>query len=182
MSSLGGDGLVLFGPFVDREGWPKGAWDEEPDGAMWRTKHGGLPAVAIRNDYGAWCGYVGVLPAHPAHGKPARRLGGIHVHGNLTFAAATFVGIALPSVPWIVGAMWWLGFDCGHACDLQPGIGAVFARAGLSAGRAVRALSVGAKYRDLLYVRAQCEHLADQLIELAKNDAMASATQTRKRK
>lgn len=51
----------------DREGWPAGPWDLEPDRAEF--EHAGLPCLLLRNRLGAWCGYASVLPGHPFHGR-----------------------------------------------------------------------------------------------------------------
>jgi hypothetical protein len=47
------------------------------------------------------------------------------------------------------GLRWW-GFDCGHLKDITP-------------RDAAQSMSAGALYRDLAYVRAQCESLAQQI-------------------
>lgn len=49
--------------------WGDGAWVDEPDKAQWQDETTGLPCLLVRNPGGALCGYVGVYPTHPYHGK-----------------------------------------------------------------------------------------------------------------
>lgn len=53
----------------DRSKWPPGPWHDEPDELRWIDPTTSLPCTARRNDFGAWCGYVGVPETHPWHGK-----------------------------------------------------------------------------------------------------------------
>ena len=74
----------------------------------------------MRNAGGALCGYVGVLPGHPAHGKGYDSIDAdISVHGGLTFSGACHPDVdesagvchvAAPGAP----EPWWLGFDCAQ--------------------------------------------------------------------
>jgi hypothetical protein len=57
--------------------------------------------------------------------------------------------------------VWWLGFDCGHAFDLAPGLAAML-------GRAAREAMMRDTYRTLAYVRAEVEGLAEQAAEAAR--------------
>lgn len=50
---------------IDRENWPSGPWDDEPDELEWRDPSTQLICHAARNLLGAWCGYVGVNEDHP---------------------------------------------------------------------------------------------------------------------
>jgi hypothetical protein len=43
-------------------------WETEPDRLDFEAD--GLPCAMRRNDYGVWCGYVGVGPEHPLFGLP----------------------------------------------------------------------------------------------------------------
>lgn len=131
---------------VDRSGWPPGPWDSEPDREEWRSH--GMPCLVVRNDLGGLCGYVGVPPGHPHHGKgyddvPA------DVHGGLTYSekcAGHICHVAQPGEP---DDVWWLGFDCVHLGDARP------------SGHSVR---LGNEtYKTMAYVRAQTERLAEQM-------------------
>ena len=63
-----------------------------------------------------WNGYVGVPPAHPAHGKDynADLLDDIDVHGGLTYANSS-----CPGDHWDGMGMWWFGFDTAHYYDMD---------------------------------------------------------------
>ena len=95
----------------DRTNWPDGPWRDEPDSALWQDEATGLWCLAIRQDHGAWCAYVGVPPGHGAHGldyDDAEDQFPVTVHGGLTYAKHRD------------DETWWLGFDCLHAGDLVP--------------------------------------------------------------
>lgn len=132
--------------------WPNGPWTEEPDHEAGLTA-AGLPFILHRNQVGCWCGYVGVPEGHPAYGK---RYDAVEadVHGGLTYAkecAGPICHEKVDSAP----EVWWLGFDCSHYSDLMPGS---YGDQGF--------MSAFGVYRDQVYVRAECERLADQLRSL----------------
>lgn len=54
---------------VDKSDWGDGAWQQEPDKKQWQDEATGLPCLIVRGPGGALCGYVGVAPGHPLHGK-----------------------------------------------------------------------------------------------------------------
>lgn len=53
---------------IDRTGWPKGPWDDEPDKVNWVTK-AWYAGMIVRNHGGALCGYVGVPSKHPHYAR-----------------------------------------------------------------------------------------------------------------
>lgn len=116
-----------------------GPWQGEPDELDWTTAVGLRARIRRSPEIGALCGYVVVLPGHPAHGEDKRGVD-VDVHGGLTFA-----GRHDADEPG-----WWLGFDCAHAGDLMP----------------CTRLHLGGTYRDIAYVRAECESLARQLVAM----------------
>ncbi len=132
----------------------KGPWDGEPDRLEFRSH--GFACLAKRNMVmGFWCGYVGLPPEHPLYGKDYNQVEETHdirVHGGLTYSALCneAIGICHKPAPGEPEDLFWLGFDCAHGGDLEP---------------AIRALGFGfhAVYRDLEYVKQECEQLADQL-------------------
>lgn len=132
----------------DKTHWAPGPWDQEPD--LVEFRHAGLPCVLRRSRSGAWCGYVGVPPGHPEHGKDYNAVN-VEVHGGLTYGRACDPDVAchVPG-PGESGDFFWFGFDCNHGFDVTPMVAFMFT---------LRA----AAYRDLGYVRAQTERLAEQL-------------------
>lgn len=53
---------------TDKSAWGPGPWQEEPDKVQWLDEASGLPCLAVRNEqYGNWCGYVGVSAGHPLY-------------------------------------------------------------------------------------------------------------------
>lgn len=158
--------------------------------ACWRCGTAwGLDCLIVRNHYGALCGYVGVPPGHPWHGRDYADTvrdavidpwdGSIdalvNVHGGLTYAsdcqedAAEAKGICHVPPPGRPGGVWWFGFDCNHAFDLAPGfelhMRELDARHAL--GPAKPWLDDSGlplvKYRTISYVREECANLARQL-------------------
>lgn len=145
--------------------WGPGPWQDEPDRLEWR--HKGVPCLVRRSpSTGAWCGYAAVEPGHPWHGQP--ELDNVDVHGGLTFASRCHGDICHVPEPGESDDVWWLGFDCGHAGDDSPGLRAAIRKIdgqlppNLRGGD--RLLFEGDVYRDLAYVKGECESLADQVI------------------
>ncbi len=140
---------------VNRDGWSKGEWDNEPDKLQFRTNNG-MPALIVRNHAGALCGYVGVPKGHPlyeVHYDEAP----VEVHGGLTFSNKCHGAICHVPEPGEPDDVWWLGFDCYHAGDYAPTMNKYpTLYADLATGRA-------GVYRDLAYVKEQCERLSEQL-------------------
>lgn len=155
--------------FVDKSTWGPGAWQDEPDRVEFRVPE--LPTLAcllVRGPIGSWCGYVGVPSGHPAHGKDYGDVDvDVEVHGGLTYAApcqsecgrGPEALICHVPEPGETDDIWWLGFDCGHAFDVSPGMAAMLSGIRGTGGGAFP----GDTYRDLTYVRREVEVLAHQL-------------------
>ena len=110
----------------DKSQWGSGPWQHEPDKAQWIDPATGLDCLIVRNHHGSLCGYVGVPPEHPLHGKHYD-VPNVSVHGGLTFADACQHGhpergICHLPAPGRPDGVWWFGFDCGHYMDVQPGL------------------------------------------------------------
>lgn len=155
---------------IDRvaAGWPSGEWDSEPDKMQWPDEATGLPCLAVRNSRsGNWCGYVGVAPGHPLHGKDYDEAD-IEVHGGLTFAggcshgADESVGICHTPGRGEPDTVWWLGFDCHHAWDFTP-LDVKYAN---ERGYPFT-IRDDEHYRTLDYVRQECARLAAQVAQAA---------------
>lgn len=123
-----------------RARWGEGPWNQEPDRDEFITAVG-LPALLLRSRTGAWCGYVGVPKDHEKYKADADDL---DAHGGITFC-----GWRDQPEGTVSEEFWWFGFDCGHAWDISPQLGNM----GIP----------DAKYRDIGYVRDECEKLAVQL-------------------
>ena len=147
----------------DKTEWGPGPWQDEPDKMQWLDDATGLPCLIVRNHFGSLCGYVGVSKGHPAYKKGYDDVD-VDVHGGLTFAGKCGERICHLVEDGEDDDVWWLGFDCGHCFDLAPGIRATLAKMNppnkLYEDR-------DAVYRDVAYVRSECERLAKQLKALA---------------
>lgn len=108
---------------------------------------------------GHWCGYVAVPPGHPLHGKDYDAVGA-DVHGGLTYANQCSGDICHVPAPGEPDDVWWFGFDCAHCWDFRPGHAALMESVGIPTPDWDRE----EVYRDLAYVRAECESLAEQLV------------------
>jgi hypothetical protein len=133
---------------IDKSTWGDGPWQDEPDKIQWI--YNGLDCLAVRNLSGVWCGYVGVPKEHPGFGKKYDDMY-MSVHGGLTYSGH----IRDTREDTLNADVWWIGFDCNHYDDYSP----------------VMAIQMpgmfnNAMYRDLAFVRAETERLADQLQEL----------------
>jgi hypothetical protein len=144
----------------DKSEWGPGPWQDEPD--LVEFRHVGLPCVIRRHEeWGQFCGYVGIPPTHPDHGKKYDDVN-VDVHGGLTFASeCSEVACHVPA-PGEPDAFFWFGFDCGHAFDLSPGLKALTHRA-IGPDR----VDLGEVYRDLAFARHETEWLAEQLAKRA---------------
>ena len=118
-----------------------------------RGSHEGYEWFTAHNSLGCRCGYVRVPPGHPWYEEgmfdcePTP-----DVHGGLSFAEPdTHPGGG-------TNTGWWLGFDCGHDCDLpDPELPA---RLKHDDGRspATHFASVASQQ----YVEAECRSLCEQ--------------------
>jgi hypothetical protein len=149
--------------FHERHTWPAGPWDNEPDHVEWMSESG-LPCLAQRNPYGAWCGYVGIPPEHPWWGLDSQEYPAydVDVHGGLTYDAGGDDGEFIHEVTTLgdVSRHWWFGFDCGHAMDLTPGLVVAL---NMVTGGSHYQWDIGSTYRDLSYVTSEVDSLAEQL-------------------
>lgn len=150
---------------VDKSDWGDGPWQQEPDRVDWH--HAGLPCLMVRGPLtGSWCGYVGVPPSHPCYGKGYNDLD-VEVHGGLTYAAACDgERICHVPAPGESDETFWFGFDTGHSWDVSPAMDARIRSYGLPPSSG---LIDGTTYKDVAYVRAETEKLADQLAALVKD-------------
>lgn len=146
---------------IDKSKWGEGPWQSEPDKIQWQDETTGLPCLIVRGPVGALCGYVGVPEGHAAFEKGYDDID-VSVHGGLTFARPCQVSERLneehlvchvpdPGEP---DNVWWLGFDCAHAGDVCPR----YREYGISLD-----IFEHGEYRDLSYVRTECQQLAQQL-------------------
>lgn len=144
----------------------EGPWLEEPDHAEW-TAHG-FTCIVHRGPVGALCGYVGVPPGHPWHGKGYDDVEA-RVHGSLTYADACQGEICHVPAPGEPEHLWWLGFDCSHGGrDLSPCVDkALRSYRPRTSTIADQILGAGT-YRTIDYLKAETERLAAQAAEAAK--------------
>lgn len=54
--------------YVDKNKWPCGEWNEEPDKIQFEDPETKMPCLIVRGSSGALCGYVGVTEGHPLFG------------------------------------------------------------------------------------------------------------------
>lgn len=144
---------------TDRTGWPAGPWDNEPDRHEWRDPGTGLACLARRGPLGAWCGYVAVPPGHLWHGRDYAHIS-VDVHGGPTYTDRCSPESGICHIPQEgePADVWWVGFDCAHAYDIVPRMLACDMQS---------AVWGKGTYRDLDYVRGECERLARQVAEVA---------------
>lgn len=142
---------------VDRQYFDEGPWDKEPDDVQWVDPATGYPCLIKRMDgTGHLCGYVAIPNTHPSHGLDYDHpsLGDITVHGGLTYEGLPMGGDF---------ASWYgFGFDCAHAGDMWPYN--MYLMPGMTGTRKYRS---DESYKDMRYVKGQCDALAKQLYEVA---------------
>ena len=135
---------------IDRSGWRAGEWDTEPDRLDF--EHAGFACLLQRNWMGTWCGYVGVGPDHPLHGKPYSWLRGLNYAGA---CEGTICHIPKPGMPHDV---WWFGFDCARQGDIAPGVEALALHSGVKPD-----WPLTATYKNIDYAKTKTEALAERL-------------------
>lgn len=168
-------------PPCDKSGYGDGPWQREPDSEAWTDIETGYRCGIIRHPkFGSLGGYVRVPDNHPLAGKsysaratiPAgwmerhvnidQDVGAINVFCaslKMTETEAELCLLLFCHGGLTYGDDGWLGFDCGHAGDLQPGIKYMLRQAGVSTR------INGDVYREFPYVKAQCTRLAKQIWE-----------------
>lgn len=168
---------------LDKPSWGEGPWLREPDKVQWVDEATGLDCLIVRQPRaGHLCGYVGVGPDHPWHGKGySSCVEGcgedwcghspdslVRVHGGLTFADACAEsedpahGICHVAEPGRPEHVWWFGFDCAHGGDLSPATEAYFRdrNPALCSGGWLET------YKDRSYVEGEIRRLARQIADV----------------
>lgn len=137
---------------VDREGWPSGPWDTEPDWIEWYCE--GLPCRIIRSIAGYLCGYVGINSEHPWFRKTP-----IEIH------AVAHRGLNRAGEHPDTGDLWWVGFDCGRFDDAIPMDDKAMELAEALMPPSMKMLIPRHRvYRTVPYVHGEVELLAQQAI------------------
>jgi hypothetical protein len=148
---------------VDKSTWARGPWDREPDRVQWQ--HAGYACLMRRHPRdGFWCGYVGIDEAHPAFAKDwqGEAFPALENEVNYSdFCGGTICHVPEPDMP---ERVWWIGFDCGHAWDIAPGLDAR-ARSMMKYTAAEEVIGgvFRQSYNTEAYVRRRVEALADEL-------------------
>jgi hypothetical protein len=133
-------------------------WETEPDHEEWVH-------TPTRYKCKIWrhpkllhlCGYVGIPYGHAWYEQTYNSDKGMPsplVHGGVTFSGR---------MPETKGrAVWWVGFDCGHAGDMSPGILMTL----LDIDHTPLTRLANEEYRDIAYVRNECNLLATNLYRI----------------
>lgn len=132
----------------------EGPWLDEPDRVEWRSE--GLPCLIVRNNLGALCGYVGVPEGHPWYGRHYDDVDA-DVHGGLTFSDPCSGHICHVPLEGEPTEVYWFGFDSGHLGDILPRVQVICRDMPLPDHHASADV-----YRDIAYVSAEVERLAEQ--------------------
>lgn len=183
---------ILIPPENKLRHWGEGSWVDEPDRMDFEAY--GLPCLLLRQlTSGHWCGYVAVHPGHPLHGVhyddvPEH----CSAHGGLTFsdsceqekdnnAFSSYLRQSEKTWGYTIGDpkkasichdvasgepdnVWWFGFDAAHFMDVRPGINMVLRPYGGAWS------DVPETYKDISYMRRECENLAKSLARCAVRD------------
>lgn len=144
-------------------------WETEPSHEEWIHKPTRYKCKIWRHpNLLHLCGYVGIPYGHVWYGqsyndkgRPPQPL----VHGGVTFSGR---------MPETKGrAVWWVGFDCGHAGDMSPGILMSLLDYFDKHHDPTSRLYNDDEYRDIAYVRSECNLLADNLYRIDEEHTTA---------
>jgi len=120
------------------------------------------------NPLGFRCGYVGVRPDHPLHGKDYCTFWDLgeryhfNVHGGLTFSSDSNEDYPVKlDRQWSKNHVWWFGFDCGHSGD-APETELMNEVAKACHEKYMSTIYEGAVVRSTEYVVNECEELVVQ--------------------
>jgi len=137
---------------VDRSEFPPGPWDAEP-ADRWEGEMEGVPVLAVRNDSGAWCGYVGI--GGEISDALTAELDEL-AHGGITYGpepCQKLGPVCHTPRPGQPDNVRWIGFDCAHHYDDVPALRRSARLAGVEPPK-------GLVYRDLGYVRMVLRRMA----------------------
>lgn len=145
--------IVLFGD---------GEWIDEPDYVSW--KHKDYVCEIMRNGFGSLCGYVTLPESHPWYGNEMEEIH-VEVHGGLTFNM-------------VKDERHIIGFDCAHKNDVIPAVKEVDIEMQKISPDIYERLTKDATemkikeiqtYKNIEFVKNECEKLVDQLIDVKEN-------------
>ena len=116
--------------FKDRSTWRKDspAFSEWADKVLWVDRETGLDCMLHRNNFGSWCGYVGVPQSHALHSLTYQDFWdldvNLSVHGGITYTEGCDGlrddGSGICHIADDGDHVWWIGFDTAHLCDVMP--------------------------------------------------------------
>jgi hypothetical protein len=124
----------------------KKPWETEPDFLEFIDEDTGYRCfIERRPELNHLCGYVELPKEHKLYGSfSEENFYNIEVHGGVTYTGKREFKQQNYTADYVVG------FDCGHAGDLVPGVKSFHEEV----------------YRDIEYVTNECKNLAKQLKEL----------------
>lgn len=139
-------------PDIKKQTWGPGEWQDEPDQEVFEYR--GYKCYLVRNNYGAWCGYIQI----PADHEIIRESYGdidIEVHGGVTYGQ-----IGHWMFPDETG--YFLGFDCAHYGDQVP-----FRLSDPAYKLMCPGLYESEIYKNIEFARNECKSMINQLIKEA---------------
>lgn len=146
---------------LDKSDWGPGPWQDEPDRVEWKAH--GFHCLITRSDLsGSLCGYVALPEGHPWFEKGYDQIEA-DAHGGVNYVGHCQGKICHVPPPGEPDHVWWIGFDCGHGGDVQPAMDAHMRALVGDRWKPMHEMFGGfGGYRDLAYVRAEVEGLAEQ--------------------
>lgn len=133
-------------------------------------KHAGFDCLINRNQFLAWCGYVGIPKTHPCYGKEILMQDYTlpeGVHGGVSYSQECHELICHQTEN-KEDNLWWIGFDCAHAYDLIPYLNHIRKKWGgnwqkIELDCNIKYMDV---YRNIDYVTNETKNLAEQLLQI----------------
>jgi hypothetical protein len=143
----------------DKTKWLKGPWNDEHDYEVWIDDATFYPCLMRRNQFAAWCGFVGVDQTHPLFliGVDNPIWNSFNIHGEIGFAQF-YTEADLEFDPPI--KRWWIGFNTSHKSDFLP-------NPPKDSSKYSKNTKDITKYKNVEYTKRETLYLASQLKKIA---------------
>lgn len=105
----------------DKSSWKSGPWQTESDFVAWIDEKTNLAIIMRRNEFGCWCGFVGVDQSHSMFLLKLQEedniIKDVEIHKGIGFSGFLHQADLEFTPP---NRKWWFGFNCSSEGDYCP--------------------------------------------------------------